>query len=95
MSPIFLSLDEILEIHEDQLSRYGGTSGILSKPVLESALAQPQATFDGKFLMADLFEMAAATCSISCRIIPLWMGTSGWEPSLPSYFCSQMTKTSV
>jgi death-on-curing protein len=60
MDPVFLSLDEVLEIHEDQLARYGGRGGILSLPLLESALAQPRATFAGQFLLADLFEMAAA-----------------------------------
>jgi death-on-curing protein len=29
-------------------------------PLLESALAQPQVTFDGKYLLTDLFEMSAA-----------------------------------
>jgi death on curing protein len=60
MAPTFLTLDEILEIHEDQLARFGGTPGILNLDLLESALAQPQVTFDGKFLLADLFEMASA-----------------------------------
>jgi len=60
MRPTFLSLDEVLGFHEDQLARYGGTPGILNLAMLESALAQPQATFDGKFLMSDLFEMSAA-----------------------------------
>lgn len=60
MSPTFLTLDDVLEVHEDQLTRYGGTQGILSLPLLESAIAQPQATFDGRFLLADLFEMGAA-----------------------------------
>jgi death on curing protein len=60
MPPTFLTLDEILEIHEDQLAQYGGTPGILHLDLLESALAQPQVTFDGKFLLGDLFEMSAA-----------------------------------
>lgn len=60
MTPTFLSLDDVLEIHEDQLARYGGSPGILNFGLLESALAQPQMTFAGQFLMADLFEMAAA-----------------------------------
>jgi death on curing protein len=60
MTPNFLSLDDVLEIHEDQLTRYGGNPGILSLPLLESALAQPQVSFGGEFLLADLFEMAAA-----------------------------------
>ena len=60
MTPTFLSLGEILEIHEDQLARYGGATGILNFAMLESALAQPQMTFDGKPLLSDLFEMSAA-----------------------------------
>jgi death-on-curing protein len=60
MTPIFLSLDDVLEIHENQLELYGGRPGILSLPLLESALAQPQATFGGELLLGDLFEMAAA-----------------------------------
>jgi death-on-curing protein len=47
MAPTFLSLDDVLELHEDQLARYGGRQGILNLPLLESALAQPQVTFDG------------------------------------------------
>ena len=60
MTPTFLSLDEVLEIHEDQLAQYGGKPGILSLPLLESALAQPQVTFGGQYLLVDLFEMAGA-----------------------------------
>lgn len=59
MGPSFLTLDEVLEIHENQLELYGGRPGILSLPLLESALAQPQATFGGQFLLPDVFEMAA------------------------------------
>jgi death-on-curing protein len=60
MSPIFLTLDEVLEIHLDQLARYGGAVGVRDLGLLQSALAQPQAAFGGQFLHADLFEMAAA-----------------------------------
>lgn len=60
MTPIFLSLEDVLEIHENLLELYGGRGGILSLPLLESALAQPQATFGGEFLLPDLLEMAAA-----------------------------------
>lgn len=60
MTPTFLSLDEVLEIHEDQPSAYGGKPGLLSLALLESALAQPQSTFAGRFLLTDVFEMAAA-----------------------------------
>src|SRR5437867_10279787 len=60
MAPTFLSLDEILEIHKDQIARYGGMAGIRDLGLLQSALAQPQATFGSQFLHADLIEMAAA-----------------------------------
>jgi death-on-curing protein len=60
MSPVFLTLDEVLTIHRDQLTRYGGAQGIHDLGLLLSALAQPAATFGGQFLHADLLEMAAA-----------------------------------
>jgi death-on-curing protein len=60
MAPIFITLDEVLEIHRDQLARYGGSDGIRDLGLLQSAIAQPQATFGGQFLHADFFEMAAA-----------------------------------
>jgi death on curing protein len=58
--PTFLTLDEVLKIHGDQVGRYGGSSGVRDLGLLESALAMPQATFGGQFLHAGLFEMAAA-----------------------------------
>ena len=60
MAPVFLTLDEVLDIHRDQIQRYGGTPGIRDLGLLQSALAQPEAAFGGQFLHADLFEMAAA-----------------------------------
>src|SRR5260370_603870 len=60
MALTFLTLDEVLEIHRDQIARYGGASGIGDVGLLQSALAQPPASFGGQFLHADLFEMAAA-----------------------------------
>jgi death on curing protein len=60
MSIAFLSLAEVLEIHRDQIVRYGGEPGTRDLGLLESALAVPAATFGGRFLHADIFEMAAA-----------------------------------
>ncbi len=56
----FLSLEDVLAIHLDQTSRYGGDSGIRDHGLLESALAQPQAEFGGQLLHASLYDMAAA-----------------------------------
>jgi death-on-curing protein len=47
MEPIFLTIDEIMEIHEDQIARYGGSPGLRDADLLESALAQPAVSFGG------------------------------------------------
>ncbi|MEG4442281.1 type II toxin-antitoxin system death-on-curing family toxin [Microcoleus sp. AT9_B5] len=59
-TPKFLSLDEVLELHDDQISSFGGTPGVRDEGLLESALAQPQATFGGQFLHPTISEQAAA-----------------------------------
>jgi death-on-curing protein len=59
-TPKFLSLDEVLELHADQISSFGGTPGVRDEGLLESALAQPQATFGGDFLHRTISEKAAA-----------------------------------
>jgi death on curing protein len=58
--PTFLTIDEIAAIHVDQIDRYGGSHGLRDANGLESAIAQPAATFSGKYLHPDLFSMAAA-----------------------------------
>jgi len=58
--PLFLDLDEAIEIHRDQIARYGGTPGVRDMGLLQSALAMPQAGSSGQYFHADLFEMAAA-----------------------------------
>lgn len=59
-SPAFLTLSEVLRIHEDQLERYGGERGVRDIGLLQSAVSMPAAGFAGRFLHEDLFEMAAA-----------------------------------
>lgn len=56
----FLGLQEVLEIHRDQVSRYGGIAGIRDLELLKSAPRMPGATFNGAFLHTDVHEMAAA-----------------------------------
>jgi len=60
VKPAFPSLDEVLALHADQISRYGGETGIRDLALLQSALAMPQATFGGQWLHPSLPEMAAA-----------------------------------
>jgi death-on-curing protein len=56
----FLSRDDALHAHEDQVRRYGGDPGLHDPGLLDSALAQPQAAFGGQLLHAFPFEIAAA-----------------------------------
>ena len=58
--PLFLTLAEVIEVHSDQIKRYGGQDGVRDFGLLESALAQPEASFAGAWLHQDLYEMAAA-----------------------------------
>lgn len=58
--PLFLGLDEVIEIHRDQIERYGGHPGIRDIELLKSAVAVPTAGFGEGYLHADIFEMAAA-----------------------------------
>ena len=56
----FLNLEIVLAIHDEQLVMFGGSSGLRDIGLLESAIAQPQASFGGEYLHGDLFLMAAA-----------------------------------
>ena len=58
--PLFLSVDEVLELHTDQLRLFGGSDGVRDQGALDSAVATPASTFDGAFLHENLFYMAAA-----------------------------------
>lgn len=56
----FLTLDDILETHREQIRVYGGSDGVRDLGLLQSALAQPSAAFGGVFLHHDICEMAAS-----------------------------------
>ena len=57
---LFLTLAEVIEIHNDQMQKYSGHAGIRDINLLSSAAAMPYASFSGKFLHDDIYEMAAA-----------------------------------
>ncbi len=59
-TPNFVSQSIVLRIHARQIERLGGTPGVRDEGLLESALAQPQATFGGQFLHPTISEQAAA-----------------------------------
>lgn len=59
-TPNFVSKSMVLSIHARQIERFGGTPGVRDEGLLESALAQPKATFGGQFLHPTISEQAAA-----------------------------------
>ncbi|OYD96787.1 type II toxin-antitoxin system death-on-curing family toxin [Nostoc sp. 'Peltigera membranacea cyanobiont' 210A] len=59
-TPRFISISQVLDIHQDEINSFGGTSGVRDKGLLDSALAQPQATFGGKLLHPTIHQQAAA-----------------------------------
>lgn len=58
--PVFLDLEDVLLIHEDQRATYGGAAGIRDVGLLDSAVAMPRASAGGELAHEDLFAMAAA-----------------------------------
>jgi len=60
MSIDFLSVEDVLELHANQVDLYGGEHGVRDMGLLESAAAQAQAGFGGEYLHTGIFEMASA-----------------------------------
>ncbi len=60
MSITFLTLDEVMHIHREQIELYGGSDGVRDIGLLESAVAMPAAGFGDEYLHKDVPEMAAA-----------------------------------
>ena len=56
----YLTIEEVLELHRMILQQSGGASGIRDMASVDSALAQPRMTFDGRELLPTLAEKAAA-----------------------------------
>lgn len=52
---LFLTLEEVLDLHHQLIERFGGTAGVLDPGLLESALARPRSGY-----YASLSEQAAA-----------------------------------
>lgn len=63
----FLSVQDVLAIHEDTLRREGGLPGLRDAGLLESAVLMPQQRFGREYLHPGLAEMAAAYHFHICR----------------------------
>lgn len=58
--PELLDVEDVLELHASQLELFGGADGVRDRGLLESAVAQPGASFGGQLVHDGLFAMAAA-----------------------------------
>ncbi|HEV8700260.1 MAG TPA: type II toxin-antitoxin system death-on-curing family toxin [Candidatus Polarisedimenticolia bacterium] len=58
----YLSLTEVLDLHRLVVAQTGGAEPVLDLRGLESAIAQPRATFEGRDLHPSLADKAAALC---------------------------------
>ena len=58
--PLFLTLEEVLQLHAESLEHFGGSAGVRDLTLIESAIATPRQMFGGEYLHRDLASMAAA-----------------------------------
>jgi len=55
-----IDVEEVLAFHEKLIEQFGGTSGIRSMELLESAIHRPYQTFDSQELYPTAIEKAGA-----------------------------------
>jgi death on curing protein len=56
----YLTAEQVLFIHARLIAETGGEHGLLDLGMLQSAVARPQATYNGQDLYSNLFLKAAA-----------------------------------
>jgi len=64
------TVDAVLAIHGEVLAAHGGSPGLRSRELLESAVAAPQATMMGAPMVSDPIEIAAAYLFYLCSNYP-------------------------
>ncbi|HPX26442.1 MAG TPA: type II toxin-antitoxin system death-on-curing family toxin [Treponemataceae bacterium] len=70
----FLSVSDILIIHEDQIRNYGGIYGTRDISLVSSAQFIPEASFGGEYVCKSIEEMAAAYAYHLCQNHPFLDG---------------------
>ena len=56
--PVFLSVEDVEDLHARQLQRFGGSAGLRDRAGFEAAVFQPQNVYF--YAVGDLYELAAA-----------------------------------
>lgn len=70
MEPRFLTVEEVLYIHQRCIEEHGGSLELRDRGLLESAVAMPAAQFSGAYLHASPSAMAAAYLFHLCKNHP-------------------------
>jgi death-on-curing protein len=68
--PAFLTVEQVLAVHERVIAEFGGDAGVLDEGLLESAVMMPAARYGGELLHGDLPTMAAAYLFHICKSHP-------------------------
>ena len=56
----YLTIEQVIELHDEMLKRYGGLPGIRDKNLLWSAIDAPKAAMFGQEMYPSVYEKAAA-----------------------------------
>lgn len=56
----FLTIEQVIELHDELLNRYGGLPGIRDKNLLFSAIDAPKVAILGQEMYSSVFDKAAA-----------------------------------
>ena len=64
------TVEAVIAIHDEVLAAHGGSAGLRSRELLESAVAAPQASMMGVPVMTDAIEIAAAYFFYLCSNHP-------------------------
>ncbi len=57
---VFLTEEQVLEIHQECISSFGGMNGVRDRNLFLSALNQPKQTIGGEYLYGSIYKMAVA-----------------------------------
>jgi len=66
----YLSIQEVIEIHDQIIDIYGGSFGLRDLGLLASAIEMPKSKFDNKFLHPTIFDKASAYLYHICNNHP-------------------------
>ncbi len=64
---LFLSVEDVIILHDNTIAHEGGMAGLRDRGLLESAVMMPQAAFDGHYLHDGIAAMAAAYLFHICQ----------------------------